>query len=524
MELLYKNIIIFVAIIIGSILLFFGITELNIKNGRKGGLFLLTLLLVMTFSNCVNSQTFTPNKTSIIQQSDRIIELNKSLEWQYFKAFWQSLDNVIPNTTVNINNKSIELFQSYNFNFNNDEDNFNKNIDELKKHLKILKQANIFSDTELLALETICRERITFLFTFNPMLVSHMISSQISINFNNSLESLENKIDILVQLEENDIISLDEYQKSLEIINNQIQNILIISTIATNYNIEFYEGNQIDKNTLEINKQYFENHFAKLIKNEGKAGNSQKKYLEITEKIKEIEQSFDSFDDIINDLLANKNSRIIVFEKTDAFKEFKQLWFKIDTLNQNESSNNTNKRYQENQNLYNELGEIIKKIRNTNLFSDVETRLLYSLTNKRIEFLIGLNPYVRSVRPTTFSLNSALMLEDKIDVLSNLKSQNLIDQKEYDKALLEVFNFSDQLLISSFFYTYNFFAFDFPKKSDDAIESFLKTLEHNYLELISENPDRKETLTINYKKSLDYVNQIKTAMPTIHKLIERLEK
>lgn len=128
------------------------------------------------------------------------------------------------------------------------------------------------------------------------------------------------------------------------------------------------------------------------------------------------------------------------------------------------------------------------------------------------------------MQPTTYSFHSALMLEDKIDLLKDLKTQNIIDQDEYDKALLEVFNFSDQLLISSFFYTYNFFAFDFPENSDDAIESFLKSIEQNYLKLISENPDRKKTLTNKYKKSLDYVNQIKTAMPTIHKLIERLEK
>ena len=524
MELLYKNIIIFVAIIIGSVLLFFGIRDLSLKKNKKVGLFLLTILSVLVFSTCSNSQEVSYNNTSIVEQSNRIIKLNKTLEWQHFKAFWHELDDEVPTTEIFIVDDKVNKYQSYGSTFNNKNDDSEALIKKLNSHLKKLSKTKLLTDTELLALEIICKQRIEHLYKFNSMLISHFAPPIINTNLNISLELLENKIDTLIQLEKFEIINTEEYEKSLENINNEIKNILITSTILSNYQTKMYEGNSLDENTLENNQKYFENHFSKLIEKEGENGEGQKKYTEIKEEVATVKESFETIDELINDLLANKNSRIIAFEKTDAYKDFKELWFKIDTLKLNNNSNNLDyKAYEKNAKLYTEHEEIIKKIQNTNLFSKIEIDLLYIITNTRLKLLIGQNPITRSMMPPLFNQQSVVSFEEKIDVLLDLKSKEIIDQEEYEKSLIEIFNLTDRILISSLYY-FGYIIGEFQAKKENFIENYLQTVEVNYLKLISENPNKEEEFTANYKNTIKRITEIRTALPTIHKLIESFEK
>ncbi|MBN2892873.1 MAG: hypothetical protein JXL97_13480 [Bacteroidales bacterium] len=529
---IYKNIIIISAVLIGSVLLFLGIKDLKLNKVKKGGLFWATLLSVLFFSSCANSQTNISDNEIPIEQSKRVLKLNETSEWQQFKAFWQSLDNEAPNFEVFVDNGKISSFESYNYGFFSDEDKFNNATTELEENIKNLKNTKLIGDKELEILNFICQERIKNLFVFNSQLISHFAPPKIVLNHSASLENLELKIDTLLGLSANNLITAEELDNSLKNINTEIQNILVTSTILSNYNTYIYEGNAFDENTVENNKLYFENHFKKLIEKEGENGESKKTYDEINAELETVEQSFINIEELINDLIENKNSRVVAFEKTDAYTDFKTFWTKIDKIEQNNDleNNYSYENYEKIDSIKRQLIFKIKLIEKTKLFSPLEIEILSLLTKTRLESIQGPNLYTRAIMPLTYTPRAVFEMESKINVLLEMKSKNQIDENEYNSALTEIFTLSDNVIILSIINS-NFFFYPISeepiKYSESPIEFYKETLKNHYLKLITENEDNKELtddLTIKFKSSMEKLNEIQTALPTIHKLIESFEK
>ncbi len=309
---LVKYIIVFIAISIALVLIFFGVKKLNIKTNKTQNIFILTILSVLTLNSCTNNTTNEQTNSQIVinsktmrKQSDRINKLNKTTEWTDFKTFWQKLDNIKPEILeTNIDGKTSKI-ACYNYGFDKDRKKYQQLIDDLQIHIQKLSQIKLITENELKALEVICNERIKHLFLFNSLLISHMIPPQINTNIDNSLEKLELKIDTLIQLKNDKILNEDEYNKSLEKINNEVNNVITISTILSNYQGKIYEGGFFDDNTQENNKQYFEQHFKKRIDTEGENGKNAITYSEITAKLDDIENSFLTLDELINDLVSH---------------------------------------------------------------------------------------------------------------------------------------------------------------------------------------------------------------------------
>jgi hypothetical protein len=526
MIILYKHLIVFVAIAIGTLLLFFGIRNINLKN-KQSNIFWLTLLSVLVFNSCANSQNIKNENSNnmIIEQSDRVIKLNNSLDWQYFKTFWQELDNQVPNAFSTEKNGKMEKFYSYSSNFSDtDEDLYKANIQELNLHIKNLKTTKLLTDNELMVLEIICKERIEFLFTFNSMSISHIMPSKINTNQNQSIDLIENKIDTLNLLLYQSIITKVEYDKTLENLNKEIENFLYITVILQNYKPYIYEGNYQDKNTLENNKAYFEDFFAKQ--------NDKTEYNKIKEKLSLVESTFESIDELFNDLIINKESRILELQKTTAYNDLKKLWIEIDKIEplDNEYSTSSYEDYNKRGDLRDKIPPLIENLEKTNLLTKSELNLLNMLIDNRIKALQGKNIYTRAYIIESYSPAMIFELEKKIDVLMKLKTDNNIDKKEYEKALSEVFNLSDEVIILSIIN--NNFMYDKIKEKDknatgDLIDIYINILDEHFINLTKNNKNSKEFLTSiaeNYKTSIEKLQEIKSVLPTIHKLIESFEK
>jgi hypothetical protein len=56
MDMLYKQIIISTAIVFAAVLIFFGFRNLNVDKNKKYGLFMFSLMIMLSFSECTVSQ------------------------------------------------------------------------------------------------------------------------------------------------------------------------------------------------------------------------------------------------------------------------------------------------------------------------------------------------------------------------------------------------------------------------------------------------------------------------------------
>ncbi len=138
--------------------------------------------------------------------------------------------------------------------------------------------------------------------------------------------------------------------------------------------------------------------------------------------------------------------------------------------------------------------------------------------------------YTRMLMVPTYTPEAVYKLEHKIDALQDLKTKEIIDQKEYELALNEVFNLSNHVLILSIinsnFLSHIGISESSLKNNKNVFDDYYYILENSYTKLISEKEDNNEptsNITENYQNTIKKMNEIRTALPTIHKLIESFE-
>jgi len=525
-----KHFIIFIAIAIGSLMLYLGIKEITVKNSKKGSVFWSTLLAVLLFSNCANAQKDTDNS---FQYSQRINNLNKTIQWQEFKAFWQELDNQSPSYDVINDNGHITTYDSYMYgNLNNSNtDTYDAKTKELENLISEIKQTGLVNDDELAVLEALGSERINNLYTINSSLFLHIAPPKINQNYSAALEKLEYRIDTLLTLSNNNLISKNELDKALENIHYDIKNILIINTILSEYTEYMFEGSNLDDNTIENNLNYFEEHFKKLIAKEGDDGESKKIYEKIKKQLDNLDKNLTTTYELINDLTTNKSTRITHFEQTDIFKSFKKYWTEIDNIKITPNLDNyTYGNYVNVSSYINILPNKIDSIKQTKLFSEIEIEMLEQLTLSRLEALRGPNMYTRAIMTTDYTPHTIFEFENKIDALLELKNKGLINSDEYKKVLPEIFNLSKKSIMikiinENFFYRQ--MDEELVKDIEPTFENYKAVLEKHYKKLIEQYKDSdnsNEYLTENYTNSLKKLNEVSTAFSTLNQLINSFEK
>jgi len=492
-------------------------------------LFLATIFSVFLFNSCANSQTIENEETVFFEQSDRMIKLNKTAEWQHFKTFWAGLDNKTPDVITDFSDNKTALYYAYGGFFINEQEKASILKSELDTNIILLKQTGLVSEAELKSLEIICDERISYLYEIDFTMISHCLPPKSHINKSLSLNSLENKIDTLNYLLYNNLITEEEFNSAFININSEINNILITSTILSNYDGYIYGTESLeDKNNAEQNKLYFEQHFQKLIQNEGIGSEAEKQYNQISKEINEIELCFPTLEELLKDLVGNTQTRIIELQKTDAFKDFKIYWNQMDTIKPDYTD------VAPSYDLYEQRGELkyvldekIETLKSTGLLTDLELFFLKTLTETRLDVLQGENIYTRMIMPLTYNPNAAFELERKIDILLDLKQKNLINSEEFENALAEVFNLSTQVIAlriinNNFFY--NQLDENSIKQGENDIDIYIETLKIHHQKILKELDTEPDVINSFLTETIKKLLEIKATMPTIIKLIESFEK
>ncbi|MBN2662987.1 MAG: hypothetical protein JXR68_05005 [Bacteroidales bacterium] len=523
----YKNLVIVLALIVGFVLLFFGVKDLNIRKKNNGSFFIATLLAVLFFSSCANSQVSNSNIPLFVEQSDRIIKLNKLNTWQQFKALWQQLDNVAPDANVSYSKNTFINDLTYVYSFNSDPVSRDSLTLLFEKQIKELKKTNLLSDDELFALETLVKKRIDFLFLVNFSVFSHFMPPKINLNLEYSLENFELKIDTLVDMFNHSVIDEVELYKAMETITAEVKNILTVSTILSKYQYFIFEGSYADSNSVENNLMYFENHFKILLDSNDASVDYQKKYDDITSNLSRMDSAINGVDEILVDLLFNKNSRFDVFVNTDAYIQFKQFWYNIDTIQKNNYSGSDF-----NYNKYDHIGNMIAKLDNyilqiseTKLFSTVELDLIKQLTLMRLNALQGPNLYTRMYIPVSYFPSTIFEFENKIDNLLLLKSSNDIDESMFQQSLSQLFSVSNNSIILYFINSTALYKIpddDF-QDVDYNLNNYNQIISNHYQNLISSNPDLTDELTIEHNKLISKLLEVTTALPTLNQFIKIME-
>lgn len=178
MERIIQNILISVAVLAASILLFFGIKKFRIKQGGQYGFFITTLLIALSLAEfnsfCYSSENSDSNSTAeqITQevksnQSNRVSELNQFQEWKDFKAFWKKLDRIKPLDASGEYYESISKKEAV---------ELRNNLKLVIQGLKQIEKKNKINSLEIELLYKICRVRMDYKFLCFLLLLKTQIS------------------------------------------------------------------------------------------------------------------------------------------------------------------------------------------------------------------------------------------------------------------------------------------------------------------------------------------------------------
>lgn len=334
-------IIVSIASFLAGLLVFLGIRKVNISKNKKYGLFVSALLIALSLAGCDMFSQKTKTKTipqkfplkqlesqtaqNEIEQfetepSDRIVELNKFQEWKKFKTFWKKLDNIVPTKeeSGSSNSDGFEYYGRYYGSLGFEEaENLQNQLDELVIDLRKIENDCIYP-LEIDLLEKICNERINYMSNGFTSMSARMMPSRTLINRENSIKELENKIDILIDLQKSGKIDKEESLQAVANIRQDIKDFSIIDVIYTNYNFRFFyaggfyseDGSQdmAQKSIIDFEKHY--NDYLKR-KSEGQLEEFEEdyykdldeKYIETKKAIEKIKNILPNFDEIVDDLV-----------------------------------------------------------------------------------------------------------------------------------------------------------------------------------------------------------------------------
>lgn len=314
-----RNSIVSLAAITALILFWLGIRNLKIQQNRKAGLFLSTIMIVLSLLGYRQAgaldQDNSSKKMSITKSAEKYaIKLVKKPGWKDFRAFWKKLDEITPDRNKVKNEKDLSYLEEYSGAISSEE--VNKIQQELKAligNLKKYEQNGIANPLVIGLLERICLERLKYMsFGFSSM-KTRMIPSPSLIAQENSIRDLERNIDGLVLLRKKGKVSKDEFRQALANIQENIRAFSMLDTIGRYYvryyNLAFVNETK-KKFTVEDYMADFERHYAdyQKRKQEGTLGESDKYYKDLDSKYQETKQALERLKpvlSIMNELIAD---------------------------------------------------------------------------------------------------------------------------------------------------------------------------------------------------------------------------
>ncbi len=314
-----QTIVIMLAIAIAYILFIFGIRRIKLSKVSRYNLFLGTLFLMLGFLSLnklsyaqedKSSVSRQPEKKPQLRSSRRIAILNNTPEWKNFKAFWKKLDQIKPKKS------RPDIMEVYSNSISREQrDSLKEELQNMILNLEKLERRKI-SQLEINAIEQICENRID---SFGvPLSMMTRMFIPVLIAKDNLLNDLELKIDKLLELKKERLISKEEFQHALLNIQVDIKAFCVLNTIYKYYypylqsqeislKASKYPFGLIDDFILKFEKSYAE-YLVK--KKEGKmdkgAENYYKgidqKYLETKQALEELKTAFPGLDELVADL------------------------------------------------------------------------------------------------------------------------------------------------------------------------------------------------------------------------------
>jgi hypothetical protein len=315
-----------------SVMLIIGLRNIHIDQRKRHGLFMTALFIALTLSGCsINprttnqvSQTPAPtNKNTNAQQptAGKIAALNNTTEWKNFKIFWQRLDNIAPTANSNNNSGSANYYGEY-YNALSQADGYALR-QELKTpiaNLQTLSAQNLITPLEIEVLNNICSSRIDYMTNYLASMVTRMMPPPIATDRDYAIKDLEKKIDVLLELRDNKIISTSELQLALANIQEDVWAYSILNTITSHYVWYYYTQDLAGDRALGTDVaildgyiQGFEEHYANYQKQKanGTINTSDAsiykdidtKYQETKQAISDLKAALPSLNELIADLV-----------------------------------------------------------------------------------------------------------------------------------------------------------------------------------------------------------------------------
>ena len=347
MERIIQNIFLLMILFVFFLLSISKVYSLEKNEKSKYGSLISVLLLFFTLVSC-GSLLFIKKKdkyknlnTSPIQYdevqvhqdiSERILELNRISEWKSLKTFWKKLDLIDPGEESESGRytDSIEIEEAEELrqemaeifgykNYNNFRGEILYDVTEETKTSSKTGIKKLVSEDKILPLEMeilakICSERLDYMTMGHNNMVTRMIISEMVVEKENSIAGLEHKIDILIELRNNNKVSKDEFEMALDNIQNEIETFVILDTIKSNYlPIHKYSYKNIeDSNENSAVEEYiavFEQHYLDYKNNEEESFYSwydvdevDEMYLKTKNKIEETKKVLPALRELIADL------------------------------------------------------------------------------------------------------------------------------------------------------------------------------------------------------------------------------
>lgn len=503
-----KLIIIAAASALAIFLIFFGIKDIKIKKG-KYGLFISSLLIAMSFYNCSNAKNQYHIKTEIRRNSSdckNIDKLFSSDNWKKLSILWIKLDNIEPLV------KDASLFKAeYDRSLKvGESDTLQKELSEIINNLK---QENTEFEIELMLLDKLCRSRIIYMTYGNPLMMMHRMPSS-SENFKmDCLIDIERRTDKIIKLREKGLIDEEEFNIASDNILQAIKAFSILDVFINNFQY-LYESNSLAYfnsadhynitllSTLNSYKSHFEN--LKIKKENGTLDSYEianydekiKKYEKINDEISEIQKVFPIFESLIANLSGRDihyKKRIKDIQEKKAFNEFKAFWKELDNLgNQKDTENKSLLIFYGSDSLSNDLKlkleVLLSSLELEEKLSPDELDIIKHFCNLRIDnqfpyedMKLMVMHYIPPPPPNKYYKNnireSLSILERKIDTLSSLKENNLINEIEFDCAIENLTIYLNNVIITSVIYENytlqgNEFAYNYENTLDGNIQCF----------------------------------------------------
>jgi hypothetical protein len=228
-----RMLIIFIAIAAAFLLFVFGFRQLRRLQVKNSNIFITSLLIALAIFGCNSAgkgslQNEDPGQANyfpgrIIPQ--RIIDLNKTTEWKEFKTFWKSIDRLEPGTGFNFGSAMPYLYTKdmiydklYHI-----EDSLKKQIQVLNPGLQNLANKDLLDTLEVRLLREICLARVDYLCNGKASLMTRMVPSPSIIETENSIEMLEHRADLLLDLKKKGKIDTTEFNSALKNIQYEIE-------------------------------------------------------------------------------------------------------------------------------------------------------------------------------------------------------------------------------------------------------------------------------------------------------------